>query len=132
MPSATSHLLVVDDELALRQALSEVLTAGGYRVRLAEDGISALSEMERQLPELIVSDLNMPGMSGFEFLAIVRERFPAIPVVAMSAAFSGNNVPSGVAADAFYAKTSGISGMLQVIHTMTTKSWTSGRASIDN
>jgi CheY-like chemotaxis protein len=46
----------------------------------------------------------MPRMSGFELLSIVRLRFPAIAVIAMSGAYSGMAAPQGVAADAFYAK----------------------------
>jgi CheY-like chemotaxis protein len=54
---------------------------------------------------VIISDLNMPQMSGFEFLSVVRRRFPEIPVVAMSGAYEhGNHIPGGVIADAFFAK----------------------------
>ena len=53
----------------------------------------------------MLSDLNMPQMSGFELLSVVRRRFPQIPVIAMSGAYhSGDAVPGGVIADAFYAK----------------------------
>ena len=56
-------------------------------------------------PDLIISDLNMPEMSGFEFLSVVRRRFPEIPVIAMSGAYEcGANVPGGVISDGFYAK----------------------------
>ena len=55
--------------------------------------------------DLIISDLNMPQMSGFEFLSVVRRRFPDIPVIAVSGAYdSGDQVPGGVIADAFYSK----------------------------
>jgi CheY-like chemotaxis protein len=67
---------------------------------------------------VILSDLNMPGMSGFEFLAVVRHRFPAIPVIAMSGAFSGHEVPSGVAADAFYQKGSGVRSLLKIMESL--------------
>jgi hypothetical protein len=57
------------------------------------------------MPDVIISDLNMPNMSGFEFLSIVRRRFPEIPVIAFSGAFaSGDCVPGGVMADAFHPK----------------------------
>jgi len=61
----------------------------------------------------------MPGMSGFELLSVVRRRFPAIQVIAMSGAFSGDGVPPGVAADAFYEKGTGVGSLLQIIKTMT-------------
>lgn len=53
----------------------------------------------------MLSDLNMPQMSGFELLSVVRRRFPQISVIAMSGAYhSGDAVPGGVIADAFYGK----------------------------
>ena len=87
----------------------------GYDVRSAEDGFSALSEMRKEIPDILLSDLNMPGMSGFELLSVVRRRFPAIPVIAMSGAFSGSEVPTGVAADGFFQKGSGIDRLLSII-----------------
>jgi CheY-like chemotaxis protein len=58
-----------------------------------------------ELPHLIISDLNMPHMSGFEFLSILRRRFPQIPVLASSGAYhSGDLVPGGIIADAFHVK----------------------------
>jgi CheY-like chemotaxis protein len=100
-------LLVVDDSVSIRLTLSMILSEAGYDVCQAFDGFSALIEMRDHLPDVLLSDLNMPGMSGFELLSIVRRRFPSIRVIAMSSAFSGNEVPAGVAADAFYAKGSG-------------------------
>jgi DNA-binding NarL/FixJ family response regulator len=60
----------------------------------------------------------MPGMSGFELLPIVRRRFPDIRVIAMSGAFSGNQVPCGVTADAFYGKGSGVAQLLEAIESL--------------
>jgi hypothetical protein len=57
-------------------------------------------------------------MSGFELLSVVRRRFPAILAIAMSGAFSGNEVPSGVAADAFYQKGSSMGALLRIIEAL--------------
>jgi CheY-like chemotaxis protein len=84
-------------------------------VRPAADGFAALSEIRAELPDIILSDLYMPGMSGFELLSVVRRRFPAIPVVAMSSAFSGAEVPDGIAADAFYEKATGVATLVQTV-----------------
>jgi CheY-like chemotaxis protein len=82
-----------------------LLTAAGYDVTTAEHGFDALLQIKEEMPDLIISDLNMPQMSGFEFLSVVRRRFPEIMVIAVSGAYeSGDNVPGGVIADAFYAK----------------------------
>jgi CheY-like chemotaxis protein len=85
--------------------MARLLAAAGYEVSTAEDGFSALLQLKRGTPDLILSDLNMPQMSGFEFLSVVRRRFPEVLVVAMSGAYgAADAVPGGVIADAFYAK----------------------------
>jgi CheY-like chemotaxis protein len=110
MEDYTSHLkknliLVVDDEPLIRQTLAIMLTQLGYQVTTAIDGFDALLQIKASVPDVIISDLNMPQMSGFEFLSVVRRRFPHIAVIAMSGAYHcGDSVPGGVIADAFYAK----------------------------
>jgi CheY-like chemotaxis protein len=99
------RVLVVDDEPLIRQTMAMMLTEVGYEVATAVDGFDALLQIKASMPNLIISDLNMPQMSGFEFLSVVRRRFPHIAVIAMSGAYHcGDSVPGGVIADAFYAK----------------------------
>jgi hypothetical protein len=71
--------------------------------------------MRQEVPDILLSDLNMPVMSGFELLSVVRRRFPAMRVIAMSGAFFGEEVPSGVAADNFYQKGGGLDALLRVM-----------------
>jgi len=111
-------LLIVDDEPAILESLSQVLTEIGYSVRFAEDGFSALREIHNEVPRFLLTDLNMPRMSGFELLSIVRRRFPAIRTIAMSGSFSGEEVPSGVAADAYFQKGSSIAALLRIMETL--------------
>lgn len=118
MPTENAKLLIVDDTAPIRALFSAILTQSGYTVRLAEDGFSALAAIRNQVPDLILSDLYMPGMSGFELLSVVRRRFPYIPAIAMSGAFSGDSVPPGVAADAFYEKGSAISYLLDMLEAL--------------
>ena len=119
MPSTKVKLLIVDDDASLRMLLSAIFTECGYSARSAEDGFSALSEIRNEVPDIILSDLNMPGMSGFELLSVVRRRFPAIRVIAMSGTLSGGVVLPGVVSDAFYEKGSKLSSLLQIIQDMT-------------
>jgi len=112
---SSMKLLVVDDAPAIRTSLVCTLTEMGYAVRSAEDGFAALIEIRKDIPDILLSDLNMPGMSGFELLSVVRKRFPSIFAIAMSGSFSGEEVPSGVIADAFYHKGSSVRSLLKII-----------------
>jgi len=104
MLNGMSKIVIVDDNPSLLYALSEIFKSRGYSVRIASDGFSALAAIRDYVPDVLLSDLNMPGMSGFELLSVVRRRFPKIAVIAMSGAYRGVAVPPGIAADAFYAK----------------------------
>jgi CheY-like chemotaxis protein len=114
-----SRILLVDDDPSVRFSMSEVLDEIGFGVRSADNGLSALSEIERELPNIVLSDLNMPRMSGYELLQVIRRHFPSIHLVAMSGAFSGSEVPSGVVADAFYQKGSGLRCLLKILERFT-------------
>jgi DNA-binding NtrC family response regulator len=70
-------------------------------LRTVFDGLIAL---KRSLPDIIISDLRMPNMNDFEFLSVVRRRFPTVPVILISGEFSGVTVPESVLADAFFSK----------------------------
>ena len=99
-----TRIMVVEDDEAVRQTISSLLAAEGYEVSVANDGFDALLHLQGVLPHILLSDLNMPQMSGFELLSVVRRRFPEILVIASSGAYDSSAVPDGVIADAFYAK----------------------------
>jgi CheY-like chemotaxis protein len=98
------RILVVDDEDCIRALFGQLLQREGYEVATAKDGFDALLKLKQFLPDLILSDLDMPKMSGVEFLSVVRRRFPKISVIASSGAHGSGGVPPGVLADAFFAK----------------------------
>ena len=98
------RILIVEDDPNLREMAGRLLESKGYEVLGAEDGFEGLTALKRSLPDVIISDLRMPNMNGFEFLSVVRRRFPAIPVIAISGEFSGVGVPESVLADAFFSK----------------------------
>lgn len=97
------RVLVVDDEELIRAASTQVLESRGFEVRTAADGFAALVELRKSPPDIVISDLRMPNMSGFELLSIVRRRFPHIPVIAISGEFNGT-APEGLIADHFFNK----------------------------
>ena len=89
----------------MREVMALILGEEGFDVTTASDGVEALVELRRCTPDLIISDLHMPRMSGVEFLSVVRRRFPAIPAIAMSGAYDlCQSFAAGVMADAFYPK----------------------------
>ena len=98
------HILVVDDDVSTRECIAELLASQGYEVSTAEDGFDALLQLTKAPPDVLISDLNMPNMSGFELLPVVRRVLPHTLLIAMSGAFEGEGIPEGVTADAFIAK----------------------------
>jgi CheY-like chemotaxis protein len=98
------RVLIVDDEPSICETAGQILESEGYEVLTAKDGLEGLHALSKSLPDLIISDLNMPRMSGFEFLAVVRERFPHIATIAMSGGYSSGEMPVGILADAFLQK----------------------------
>lgn len=117
MPDNNAAILIVEDEGPVRTSLAQVFTHLGYHTRSATDGLAALKEIREEVPDILLSDLNMPEMSGFELLSIIHRRFPAIYVIAMSGMFTENQIPSGVTADAFYQKGGGVRDLLKIVET---------------
>jgi len=115
MSTSGLKLLVVEDDPDLRTFISAILTTCGYGVRSSSDGLSALKEIRAEMPDIVLSDLFMPGMSGFELLSVIRCRFPGIQVVAMSSAYSGGQTAVGLDADAFYEKATNFQSLLAII-----------------
>ena len=99
-----ARILVVDDDWGVRESLTLLLAAAGYKTSAAQHGLEALQRIKTEAPTLLLCDLEMPTMSGLELLCIVRRRFPEIAVIAMSGTYEGDTVPEGVMADAVYTK----------------------------
>ena len=95
----SDRVLLIDDEPLIRKLISGCLVAAGYVVGVAVDGLDALDKLRAGLPDLIISDLIMPRMSGIELLEVVRKRFPQIPVIVISAV-PADEMPEEVVADA--------------------------------
>lgn len=98
------RILLVDDEAPIRKTAQAILQAEGYDVVTAEDGLDALRCLTGPIPELLITDLRMPKMSGFELLAVVRRRFPQLPTLAVSGEYVTTFVPEGLLADSYLQK----------------------------
>jgi CheY-like chemotaxis protein len=117
----SNRVLLVDDESLIRKVISASLVAAGYVVKTAVDGLDAIGKLRAGLPDLIISDLNMPRMSEIEFLDLVRKRFPQIPVIVISG-LAADEIPKEVTADALYHKNGfGFEQLLQTILDLTRK-----------
>ena len=117
----SGRVLLVDDEPLVRKLISRYLVAAGYVVRVAVDGLDAIGKLREGPPALIISELEMPRMSGFELLDVVRKRFPQIPVIVISTV-AADEMPEGVAADAYFHKNGfGFEQLLQTISDLTRK-----------
>jgi CheY-like chemotaxis protein len=97
-------ILVVNGDDAACDSMGATLRAAGYDVTLAEDGAEALIHLRNAIPAVIVADLSTPQIAGFEFLALVRRRFPHIAIAAMGEGCHSDAAPCGVNADVFYSK----------------------------
>ena len=69
-----ANILIVEDDLVLRSGIEEFLRAQGFNVRSAENGFEALELMREQAPDLILSDIVMPVMNGYQFYHRVRNQ----------------------------------------------------------
>lgn len=81
-----SDILVVDDEVAIAKLIKFVLESNGFQVRLAGDGNSALEAIRENMPDLVVLDLMLPTISGFDVLLSIRQEMgiDSLPVVVLT------------------------------------------------
>ncbi len=115
MTPRKANILIAEDDASVRTSLEQVFSILGYSVRTVTNGLQAVAALREQVPDILLCDLNMPGMSGYELLSIVNRRFPDIRAVAMSGAFLGEVVAGGVPADAYYQKGDGIPSLLKTL-----------------
>ena len=79
------EILVVDDDRNIRRLYQAVLEQAGYRVHTAADGVEALAVLDREFIDLVVLDVMMPHMDGYEFTRILRESNNDLPILMVSA-----------------------------------------------
>lgn len=79
------HILIVDDQLGIRMLLKEVFSQEGYEVSLASNGLEALDIAEKQAIDGVLLDMKIPGMDGIKILTLLKEKYPTLPVMMMTA-----------------------------------------------
>jgi CheY-like chemotaxis protein len=116
-----NSILLVDDDPSVRIFLSRRLEAAGFKARQAEDGIDGLVKLRDELPDVIISALEMPRMSGMEFVSVVRHRFPSLPVIALSGTIP-NEFPKEAKPDVWFEKGAlNFSELLRTLHDLVRK-----------
>jgi DNA-binding response OmpR family regulator len=97
-----TKILLVEDELALRETLEEILELNNFEVSVAGSGEEALESLQNSAPDLIVSDIMMPGITGLELIEKVHQQaqFKQIPFIFLSALASKEDQNKGIIAGA--------------------------------
>jgi CheY-like chemotaxis protein len=98
------RVLIVDDEEPVRETIALILKARGCTVNIAEDGLAGLRLLRKKQPDVVISDVRMPRMSGLEFLSIVRRRYPHIATIAITGGPISEMVSHGSLADVVMQK----------------------------
>ena len=83
------HILLVDDDPAVRDSVAMVLLDAGFTVEQAENGMDAMRRLERQVPDLVITDILMPQKEGIECIREIRSLAPEVPVIAISGGGGG-------------------------------------------
>jgi len=101
-----ANILIVDDDESIRELLRLHLGAAGYDVQVAEDAIVAGYMVLRSPPDLIISDVNMPHMDGFEFVAALKadKSLPSIPVIFLTSHEEGDHRGKSLGAVGYVTK----------------------------
>jgi CheY-like chemotaxis protein len=103
-PDSAPRILLVDDEPIVLEGLRLILEANGFACRSATNGFEALKALRLTLPDIIICDLRMPKMSGFELLPILRRRYPQLGVVVISSEPADSVQAMGLPMNAYFQK----------------------------
>ena len=112
------RILLVHGTQRFLDDCSAELRKRGYEVLMAREGFEALCALRGAVPDVLISELDLPRMSGFELLSVVRTRFPQVAVIATSGAYTAHSLPVETTADAFVAEGPNmIFELMEAVHT---------------
>ncbi|MEO8286077.1 MAG: response regulator [Chloroflexota bacterium] len=97
-------ILVVEDDESILSALIDILELEGYQVETATDGAKGLDRLEHAEPTLILLDMRMPVLNGWDFARIAKERGSKVPILVMTAAQDARRWAQEIGADGYIPK----------------------------
>ena len=118
MAAETSHILIVDDELDLRELLAQMLESEGFTVTQAAGGRAALAILKNEKFDLVISDVRMPDGDGVELLKSIKKDSPELPFVIMITGYSDLSETQilGLGAHSMFMKPFDTDSFIQSIH----------------
>jgi DNA-binding NtrC family response regulator len=84
LDTTKKQILIIDDDSSVRDALEKVLAGTGYKVELAANGTAGLAKLNELYFDLLLLDLNLPDLTGFDILDVAAERTPLVPVIILT------------------------------------------------
>lgn len=115
MPALRPSVLIADNHDSIRETLATVLAMEGYRVVQAADGAEVFGVLAYHLPDVMLLDLAMPRIDGWEVMRAIRATYPRLPVVIMSASLQAPAIADELGADAALIKPFLVSDLLRVV-----------------
>ncbi len=116
MSDRRKTILVVDDDPDLRELIQLLLEGAGYRVETARDGREALERISAHVPALVLLDMKMPGMNGWQFARTLHGTYDrSIPIVVVTAGDNARRTADEVGAKAYLGKPFDLDEVLRVV-----------------
>jgi PAS domain S-box-containing protein len=117
-PQRSLSILAIDDEPLIGKLIETTLVRHGYRVQVAEDGQTGLDLLAHESFDLVITDLGMPHMDGFEVARRIKQRTPSLPVVLLTGWAESSLPLEDVAVDAVLQKPIGVRSLVSVVQNL--------------
>ena len=115
MHAERPSILVADNHDSIRDTIATVLSMEGYRVIQAADGAEVFGVLAYHVPDLLLLDLSMPRVDGWEVMTAIKRHCPRFPVVIMSATLQAPTIAAELGADGYLVKPFQVSDLLRVV-----------------
>lgn len=114
-----AHVLVVDDDTIVRNIVCRFLQIGGHHTTQAASGAEALTALDESRPDLVLTDMSMPGMTGLDLRLLARDTHPSLPFIVMSGQFIDGSARDNF--DASLEKPLGVDDVLRAVERLVPK-----------